>query len=114
MTDTTKIEALTEDLKVYLQTSKSLLQSQITEKIAVLSASIIQHVITTIVVIFCLLFFSISLGIYLSMLFDSYLFGFLSVWGVYMLILVLLLLINKQLIRKPIINSIIFKITNNQ
>ncbi|TPV35456.1 hypothetical protein FJ651_00615 [Paucihalobacter ruber] len=114
MTDTTKIEALTEDLKAYLQTSKSLLQSQITEKIAVLSASIIQHVITTIVVIFCLLFLSISLGIYLSILFDSYLFGFLSVSGVYMIILVLLLLINKQLIRNPIINRIIFKITNNQ
>jgi len=114
MTDTTKIEALTEDLKAYLQTSKSLLQSQITEKIAVLSASIIQHIITSIAVFFCLLFLNISLGIYLSIVFDSYLFGFLCLSGIYLIITVLLLIVSKHLIRNPLIDSIILKITNNK
>ncbi|MGF1556723.1 phage holin family protein [Paucihalobacter sp.] len=113
MTGTTKLESLTDDFKSYLQTSKELLQLQITERIAVTSARIIQYLIIGIAVLFILLFLSVSLGIYLSYVFESYLYGFLSVTGIYIIITGILIIANKALILKPIINSIVFKISNN-
>ncbi len=113
MTGTTKLESLTDDFKSYLQTSKELLQLQFTERIAVTSARIIQYLIIGIAVLFILLFLSVSLGIYLSYVFESYLYGFLSVTGIYIIITGILIIANKELILKPIINSIVFKISNN-
>lgn len=114
MIEATKLEALTDDFKAYMHTSKELLELQITERIAVASASLIQYAIIGIVVLFCLLFLSVSLGIYLSIVFESFLYGFLSVAGLYIVITGILILAKKQLIFNPVINTIILKISNNK
>lgn len=113
MSDTTKIEALTNDFKSYLHTSKELIQLQITEKIAVVTASLIQYLIIGVALLFCLLFLSVSLGLYMSHVFDSYLYGFLCVSSLYVVITVVLVLANKPLILNPVINTIILKISNS-
>lgn len=114
MTETTKLEALTNDFKAYIHTSKELIELQIKERIAVASASVIQYVVIGLVAMFCLLFLSVSLAIYLSFVFESYLYGFLCVAGLYIIITVVLILAKKELILNPIINTIIFKISNNK
>lgn len=113
MIETTKLEALTDDFKSYLQTSKELLQLQITERIAVTSAQLIQYLIIGITILFIVLFFSLSLGIYLSYLLNSYLYGFLSVTGLYIIISGVLIISRKALIINPIINGIVYKLSNN-
>lgn len=112
MLENTKVETLSDDFKAYIRTHFKLLQLQFTERVAVLSAGLINYLIVGIASLFCLFFLSISLGIYLSILLENYLLGFLLVSGFYLLMIFILLLSNKNLVQKPIINMLISKLLN--
>lgn len=112
MLENTIVETLSEDFKAYIRSNYKLLQLQFTERIAVLSAGLINYLIVGIIILFCLFFLSISLGIYLSLLLDNYLYGFLLVSALYILIIIILLLSNKSLVQKPIVNMLISKLLN--
>lgn len=112
MIDHSKIEIFTDDFKAYLQSTQELVQMQITERIAVLSARFISHIYIGIAITFCLLFISLSLAFYLSVLLNNTYFGFAIIAGFFMLVLIILYLGRKPLVEKPTSNNIIRKLLN--
>lgn len=114
MIDHSKIETLTDDFKAYLQSYQELVQMQITERIAVLSARFISQIYIGIAFAFCLLFISLSLAFYLSVLLNNTYLGFAIVAGFYLLVLIILYLGRKPLVENPTTNNIIRKLLNNE
>lgn len=105
-----KIEELTKSLKVYFQTNLELLKLEATERTSVFSSSLISLLIVGFSLFLLVLFFSISAGFFLARYFHNNFIGFLLVTGFYFLLTMVLLLIRRNFIEKPIRDKIIRRI----
>lgn len=104
-----KIEELTDGLKNYLNINIQLVKQ---ETIAVTSAvvsDLLSYLLIGMVGIFFLLFASLMAGFYLSELLDDSFFGFGSVAVFYLILGIILFLIRKHSLSKPIRDKIIRK-----
>ena len=72
-----------------------------------LGAKFISGLMLGVLAFFALLFISLMLAYYFSQLFQSYFAGFGLMAGLYLMLFMIVLLARRQLIEKPIINSII-------
>jgi lipopolysaccharide export LptBFGC system permease protein LptF len=72
-----------------------------------LGAKFISGLILGVLAFFAMLFISLMLAYYFSHLYQSYFVGFGLIAGIYFVLFMVVLLARKQLIEKPIINSII-------
>ena len=85
-----KLDNLIEHLSGYVEDKIALAKIEIKEELAVVAAKAIITIIMTLFLLFALLFASIVLGIYLSAVLGSYVFGFGAVCIFYILLFILL------------------------
>jgi hypothetical protein len=105
-----KLEELTESLKSYITTNYELIKLQTIERSTVIVADLLSNLLVGLVVFLFVFFLSICAGFYLSArLGDSYS-GFAIVTGFYLLVSLILLLVRKKLVERPLRDKIIRKI----
>ncbi|MDP2238305.1 MAG: phage holin family protein [Bacteroidales bacterium] len=104
-----KIEELSEGLRGYLNTNIQLVKQETISVSSVILSDLISHVLIGLAGIFFLFFISLMAGFYLSELLESNLLGFAIVAGFYFLISLILFLIRKKWLSKPIRERIIRK-----
>ncbi len=94
-------------IKTYVQVRVRLAFLSGIEKAAELYAKLISNTILLLLVFMLLLFSSLALAFYLSALFQSYWCGFLYVAGIYLLASVIVALIRKKIIEKPLMDQFV-------
>lgn len=114
MPENGKIEEFTENLKDYVKTNYELIKLQAIERSTVIVADLISDLLIGLVVIFVVLFISFWAGFYISAIIGDIYTGFAIVAAFYMLIAIIMLLVRKKLIERPIRNKIIRKIFNKK
>lgn len=102
-----KIEELTGGLKKYLDTNIQLVKHEMTAASSVIISYLFSSLLIGLAALFFLFFISLTTGFYLSALLDSTIYGFAIVAGFYFLIGLLLFLVRKSLLMKPIREKII-------
>lgn len=83
--------------KEYAETRLKLLQLMATERASKLIASLMLDGMKLVLSLFVLFFLSLALGFYFSELLDSNALGFLATGGVFILLILLILLLEKRL-----------------
>lgn len=91
----------------YVDDRMLLLKIQAAEKSGKLIAAIIKMAVVALFIFFILLFVSIMSGYYFAELTGSMFYGFSIVAGIYIFLLLIFLLINKQILSKRIMNTVI-------
>lgn len=110
MSETGKIEDLTKSLKVYVQTNIELIKLEATERTSVFGSSLISILIVGFSMFLFVLFISISAGFYLANYFNNNYTGFILVTGFYLLLTIILIIVRKKFIERPIRNKIVKRI----
>lgn len=77
------------------------------EKIAKVTAVLFSSVIIAILCFFLLLFMSISAGFFFAQLLHSNALGFLIIFGIYLILLLILIIFRKKILEKHIANKVI-------
>lgn len=103
----TNAENLVEHTHDYINTKIELLKLSTAEKSSAILANIIAGAIVTIVMVFFLVFASITIAIVIGSWLDNMWLGFLLVAGFYLLAGIVVWSFKEQLIRLPIMNNII-------
>ena len=103
----TQIEEIGDQIKQYVDTRYELITLKSADKVSNIGSSIGMAVVIGIVAVFFLLFLSLATGYYLSMLLESYTYGFLVLSGIYLLILVILFAARKSALINPLKNMLI-------
>lgn len=91
----------------YVDDRMLLLKIQAAEKSGKLISAIIKMAVVALFIFFILLFVSIMGGYYFAELTGSMFYGFSIVAGIYIFLLLVFLLINKQFLSKRIMNTVI-------
>ena len=107
MPDQGKIEELTESLKGYLTTNIELIKHQAIERITVIVADLVSNVLVGLLLLFFLFFISLWACFYLSALFGNNYTGIAIVAGFYLLMGLIIYMVRKKLVIKPLRNKII-------
>lgn len=107
MTVLDKIEALSDDLKVYFSTNVELVKLQALDRASAAGAGIASMLIIGTVMLMFAVFASVSAAVYLSILLGAYYIGFGIVAGFYLLAGIIMLVSRKQSLENPIRNTII-------
>ena len=107
MNEHRKIETLTDNLKIYINTNIELNRLEATERLSVLGSIFISYTLIVPAGILFILFISLSLAFYLSRHLGGSDIGFAIVAGVYLLLGIILILSRKRLLEKPIRDRII-------
>jgi len=102
-----KPEDFFSNTKEYIVLNYEILKLRITEKISVLSGSVISGLLIVLTGLISFLFLSLCAGFYFSSLLGSNTKGFLIVGCSYFLIFLLLFFFGKTLVRNPIRDKII-------
>lgn len=110
MPENGKIVELTDSLKEYIHTTYELKKLQAIEKSSVFGASLIGILLTGLVVILFVVFLSLWVALYLSAKMGDIYSGFSIVSAFYFLLGIILLLVRKKLIDKPMRDKIIRRI----
>jgi hypothetical protein len=101
------IEELGRNLREYIAIQYELLKMQIVHKLSVSISWLLSAMILILIGFLCVLFLSLSLGIYLSEITGSYTKGFLLIGSAYFLLFLLLILFRKNIMGKPVGDKII-------
>lgn len=96
-----------ERIQEYVKDRILLLKLEAVEKISRLTATIVSGLLITIFSFFIILFVSIMVGYLIGEALHHAYWGFAIVAGIYVFLLVLIVVLRKQLIEKPIINAVI-------
>ena len=107
MQETEKIEEITEKVKSYIQTNYELIKLQTIERSSVILADLISNILVGLVVILFVFFLSICAGFYFSSRLGEYYLGFAIVAGFYFLCGLILILLRKKLLERPMRDKII-------
>ncbi len=103
----TSLHDLGENIKEYIETRYELLSLKSVDKVSKIGSSLGMALIIALLTIFFLLFLSIAGGIYLSILLESYILGFLSLAGIYLALILFFYSVRKSVIINPIRNLLI-------
>ena len=106
-------ESITGNLKQYFKSNFQLKKLEIIECAAKVGADFFSVILISLVLGLCVLFLSIGFGVYLSNQFSNRYIGFIVVAGIYLVLTVLLIAVRNQLIKKPITNLFIRKMTES-
>ncbi len=101
---------LTDQLKQYIETRIKLARLQAVEKGTSFFASLVTEVFVLICIATTLMFFSITLALYLGQLFNAYWIGFGIVALIYLFIAIFVSAFKKKFIEPKIINFLIKKL----
>jgi len=101
---------LTDQLKQYIETRIKLARLQAIEKGTSFSASLITEVFVQVCIATTILFFSLTLALYLGEVFHAYWIGFGCVAFIYLFIAMFVSAFKKKLIEPKIVNFLIKKI----
>ena len=107
MPDQGKIEELTESLKRYISTNFDLIKYQGIERATVIIADLVSNVLVVLMLLFFIFFISLWACFYISALFGDNYSGIAIVAGFYLLIGVILYIVRKKMIIKPLRNIIV-------
>lgn len=107
MEDKDRLKETYDHLVAYLKERFELLRLEFAERSARETSAIVSKLILALFLALGLLFLSITLAFYLGSLWNSYGTGFAVVGGGYILIFLILALLRRSLIQKPIMNGII-------
>lgn len=110
MPDQGKIEELTESLKSYVSTNLELIKYQGIERATVIIADLVINVLVGLMLLFFIFFISLWACFYISALFGDNYSGIAIVAGFYLLIGVIIFMVRKKMIIKPLRNKIIHNI----
>jgi len=98
----------------YFDARLKLIKLETFEKIAKVTAVLFSSLVVALLGFFLLFFLSMSLGFYLSKVFDSYALGFFAVTGLYLILFVFVLLMKKDLLEEFLIERIIGELTKKE
>lgn len=113
----TKVGDLTDSVSEYVQTYYKLKVLNLADKATGITSSVMASLVVLFLGTFVLLFGGIALGMWLGGLFNSPALGFLTVAGLFLLVMVILVAMRKKIIFPMIRNSLINKLyepNNNQ
>lgn len=91
----------------YLEARIELLKITVYEKIAKITAVFFSSIIIALLVFFLIFFLSISAGFYFGSALNNNALGFLIVFGIYLILLFLILIFRKKLLEKYITDKVI-------
>jgi hypothetical protein len=107
MPDQGKIEELTENLKSYFSTNFELIKYQGIERSSVIIADLVSILLVGLILLFFVFFTSLWACFYLSTYFGNNYSGIAIVAGFYLLLGLLIFMVRKKLVVKPLRNKII-------
>lgn len=96
-----------ERVQEYVKDRILLLKLEAVEKISRLTATIVSGLLITIFSFFIILFVSIMVGYLIGEALHHAYWGFAIVAGIYVFLLILIVVLRKQLVERPIINAVI-------
>jgi hypothetical protein len=91
----------------YLEAKAQLVRITAYEKIAKVTAILFSSIVVVLTAFFLLFFLSISGGFFFGNLFHSNSLGFLTIVGIYLILLVLIIVFKKNILEKYIIDTVI-------
>ena len=103
----TTLHDITDNIKDYAETRYELLSLKTADKVSKIGSSLGMALVLALLSVFFLMFLSVALGLYLSYQLDSYIFGFLTLSGIYLVLLILFYAVRKSAIINPIRNMLI-------
>jgi hypothetical protein len=106
------IHDLSSELKDYARIQTRILELEIKSKTSTAGAVAVSGFVITFVVMVAFLFMNLSLGLYLSSLFNSLTKGFLCIGGLYGLIALVFLVFRKKFLEFPVRDRIIASMTH--
>jgi hypothetical protein len=104
-----RINEIIDDAKAYTAHQLELVKLEAAEKTARISSELLTYLILGVIGFILLLFASIACGFLIGNALNSVAYGFLTVAGFYMLILIILILGKNQLLKKQLMNFSIKK-----
>jgi hypothetical protein len=107
MPDQGKIEELTDSLKSYITTNLELIKYQAIERATVVIADLVSNLLVGMLLLFFVFFLSLWASFYLSALMGDHYSGIAIVAGFYLLVGLILYLVRKKLVIKPLRNKIV-------
>ena len=107
MSEPTKVEVLTDNLKVYLNTNEELLKLEALERLSTIGAETVSYLIVGVVAMLFVFFLSFGIGFFLSTILDNNYSGFGIVAGFYLLLGLILFLGKNKLMTTPLRNKFI-------
>jgi len=114
MSDVGKIEEITESLKSYIATNYELIKLKAIERFTVILADLISDFLVGLVLFLFVFFTSLWAGFYLSVRLGDNFSGFAIVAGFYLLVGLIMLIVRKKMVEKPLRNKIVRKIMSNK
>lgn len=105
-----KIEELKGYVVKYINTNCELIKLEATERISLFLSGLIGLLLVGSIATLFILFASFSIGFYLSTLLGNSYAGFIIVAGFYLLLGLILVLVRKKLIERPLRDKIIWKL----
>lgn len=110
MADVGKIEEITEQLKSYVATNYELIKLKAVERLTVILSDLISNFLVGLVLFLFVFFTSLWACFYLSARLGDNYSGIAIVAGFYLLVGLILLIVRKKMIEKPLRNKIIRKV----
>lgn len=104
-----KIEELTENIKSYINTNIELIKYQAIERATVIMADTVTYVVIGLFMLLFVFFISLWACFYLSSLFDNNHTGIAIVAGFYLLLGLILFMVRKKMVIKPLRDKIVNK-----
>lgn len=95
------------DLQEYIEVRLNLIKLHTAENISRILSQTATFAIVGYLMFFILLFFSFAVGFFLAERFHSNELGFLTVAGIYLILLILFLIVRKRIIERPIIKIVV-------
>lgn len=96
-----------DEAKDYMNLRLELLKIETAEKSARLTAYVLSSLMLLFIGFFTLLFVSLVAGIYFSRYWDNYFLGFGLIGMIYLFLFLVILILKKFIIHRPVINAII-------
>ena len=103
----TTLHDIGDEIKDYVETRYELLSLKSADKVSKIGSSLGMALVIALFTVFFLMFLSIAGGIYLSIILDSYMYGFLTLSAFYFVLIIVFYTARKSLIVNPIRNLLI-------
>ncbi|RYE32512.1 MAG: hypothetical protein EOP42_09370 [Sphingobacteriaceae bacterium] len=108
-----KNPSIVDQIKEYVETRITLLKYKATDQATTIAASVIAYAILAVLGLLILLFFSVTLALFLGSVIGSYWAGFGCVTLIYVIAAVLVLVLKAKYIEQPLIGFFISKLFKN-
>lgn len=114
MSENNAINELSGNLKQYIKTTIEIIKLEILQRTIVISSYILIRLMSWMILVIALVFFSISLAFLLSAYLQSFVKGFALIGGVYIVLAFLISSLNRRKIEKRLQNKIIRHLFSDQ